>query len=61
MEEADILLWRPAPSTLFLGGVVNNHRAALCRHDRSWSPPYRGSVDGTLSSILIFLLSTGTY
>jgi hypothetical protein len=61
VEEADVLLWRPALSTLFLGGVVNNHYAALCRHGRSWSPPGRGSVDGTLSSVLIFLLSTETY
>jgi hypothetical protein len=57
----DVLLWRPALSALFLGGVANNHCAALCRHGESWSPPYRGSVDGTQSSALIFLLSTETY
>jgi hypothetical protein len=41
--------------------VANNHCAALCRHGRSWSPSCRGSMDGTQSSVLIFLLSTETY
>jgi hypothetical protein len=61
VEEANVLLWRPAPSTLFLGGVANNHCASLCRHGESWSPSCQGSMDGTQSSILIFLLNTKMY
>jgi hypothetical protein len=37
----------------FYRGGGNNHCAALCRHDRGWSPTCRGSVDGTPSSGLI--------
>jgi hypothetical protein len=37
-RKADVLLWRPAPSTLFLGGGGNNHHIALCRHGRAGRP-----------------------
>jgi hypothetical protein len=37
-RKADVLLWRPAPSTLFLARGSNNHCAALCRHGRAGHP-----------------------
>jgi hypothetical protein len=51
-----------APCTVhpIFRGVVNNHRAALCRHGRSWSPPCWGSMDGMPSSDLIFSFNTRT-
>jgi hypothetical protein len=61
VEEADVLLWRRAPSTLFLGGWSTTTVQLYAGTAEAGLPPCWGSVDGMLSSVLIFLLSTETY
>jgi hypothetical protein len=51
-RKADVLLWRPAPSTLFLGGRQQPPRSFM-QTWQSWSPPCRGSVGHMPSSSLI--------
>jgi hypothetical protein len=62
VEEADVLLWRPAPSTLFLGGGWPTTTVPLYAGTmKAGLLPVGGSVDGTQSSTLIFLLSREAY
>jgi hypothetical protein len=58
VEEADVLLWRPAPSTLFLGGWPTTTVPLYVGTTEAGLLPVGGSMDGTQSSDLIFLLST---
>jgi hypothetical protein len=51
-KKADILLWRPAPSTLFLGGR-QQPPCSFMQARQNWSPPCRGSVGGMPSYGLI--------
>jgi hypothetical protein len=60
VEEADVLLWRPALSTLFLGEWPTTTAQLYADTAKVGLLPVRGSVDGTRSSALIFLLSTET-
>jgi hypothetical protein len=61
VEEADVLLWRPAPSTLFLGGWPTTTVPLYAGTAKAGLLPVGGSVDGTQSFALIFLLSTEAY
>jgi hypothetical protein len=56
--EADVLLWRPAPSTLFLGWWPTTTMPLYTGTAKAGLHPVGGSMDGTQSSALIFLLST---
>jgi hypothetical protein len=57
VEEADVLLWRPAPSTLFLGGWPTTTVPLYAGTAKVGLLSVGGSVGGTRSSALIFLLS----
>jgi hypothetical protein len=60
VEEADVLLLRPAPSMLFLGGWPTTTVPLYAGMVKVGLLPVGGSVGSTRSSALIFLLSTET-
>jgi hypothetical protein len=55
VEEADVFLWRPAPSTLFLGGWPTTTILLYAGRAKVSLLPVRGSVGGTRSSALHLL------
>jgi hypothetical protein len=55
VEEADVFLWRPAPSTLFLGGWPTTTVPLWAGIAKVGLLPIGGSVGGTRSSVLHLL------
>jgi hypothetical protein len=55
VEEADVFLWRPAPSTLFLGGWPTTTVLLYADTAKVGLLPVGGSMGGTRSSVLYLL------
>jgi hypothetical protein len=51
MEEADVFLWHPAPSTLFLGGWPTTTVPLWAGTAEVGLLPFEGSMGGTRSSV----------
>jgi hypothetical protein len=60
VEEADVLLWRPAPSTVFLGVWPTTTVPLYAGMAKVGLLPVEGSVDGMQSFALVLLLSMET-
>jgi hypothetical protein len=61
VEEADVLLWHPTPSMLYLGGWPTTTVLLYADMEKVGLLPIGGSVGGMRSSALIFLLCTQTH